>query len=467
MSGLDFKESIQVSLVSKTMKSLSMVLLTCLVSVAQTASPLAQGSVPVVRDAELEGLLLDYSRPILKTAGLNRKGIEIVLVNSSSFNAFVDGRRIFINTGAILTARSPNEIIGVLAHESGHLAGGHQQRLREQIARARTLAVVGSLVGMGAAAAGGLAGVQGASAAGGGLASAAPSVAQRALLSYRRSEEITADRAAIKYLEATGQSGKGMLTTFQRFSQERVLAGVRSNPYEVSHPLPQDRISLMEELAKKSKFYNKTDSKSLQNRHDMARGKIAAYAGGAPAVSRAFQDSRGSAGERYGQAIASFLRGDTRKALSEIDKLIAQDKSNPYLYEIKGEIFLAARQPDKAASAFSRAVQLDKYKSGVIRGRLGFAYLSTGKSSVMKKAIQELRAAISTDPNNFNAYSYLSRAYAQTGDIANAELTEAEANFRGGNLALAKNFAVRAQQKLQKGTPSWQRANDIIQYRNK
>lgn len=467
MSGLDFKESIQVSLISKTMKSLSMVLLTCLVSVAQTASPLAQGSVPVVRDAELEGLLLDYSRPILKTAGLHRKGIEIVLVNSSSFNAFVDGRRIFINTGAILTARSPNEIIGVLAHESGHLAGGHQQRLREQIARARTLAVVGSLVGIGAAAAGGATGVSGASAAGGGLASAAPSVAQRALLSYRRSEEITADRAAIKYLQATGQSAKGMLTTFQRFSQERVLAGVRSNPYEISHPLPQDRISLMEELAKKSKFYNKKDSKSLQRRHDMARGKIAAYAGGAAAVSRAFQDSRGSAGERYGLAIATFLRGDTRKALSEINKLIAQDKSNPYLYEMKGEIYLAARQPDKAASAFSRAVQLDKYKSGVIRGRLGFAYLSTGKSSVMKKAIQELRAAISTDPNNFNAYSYLSRAYAQTGDIANAELTEAEANFRGGNLARAKNFAARAQQKLQRGTPSWQRANDIIQYRNK
>lgn len=467
MSGLDFKESIQVSLVSKTLKSLSMVLLTCLVSVAQTASPWAQGSVPVVRDAELEGLLLDYSRPILKTAGLHRKGIEIVLVNSPSFNAFVDGRRIFINTGAILTARSPNEIIGVLAHESGHLAGGHQQRLREQIARARTLAVVGSLVGIGAAAAGGATGISGASAAGGGLASAAPSVAQRALLSYRRSEEITADRAAIKYLQATGQSAKGMLTTFQRFSQERVLAGVRSNPYEVSHPLPQDRISLMEELAKKSKFYNKTDSKSLQRRHDMARGKIAAYAGGAAAVSRAFQDSRGSAGERYGLAIATFLRGDTRKALSEINKLIAQDKSNPYLYEMKGEIYLAARQPDKAASAFARAVQLDKYKSGVIRGRLGFAYLSTGKSSVMKKAIQELRAAISTDPNNFNAYSYLSRAYAQTGDIANAELTEAEANFRGGNLARAKNFAARAQQKLQKGTPSWQRANDIIQYRNK
>lgn len=428
----------------------------------------AQTQIPVVRDAEIEGLLTDYARPIFKVAGLSHRGIQIVLVNSPSFNAFVAGRRIFVNTGALTISDTPNEIIGVLAHESGHIAGGHQERIREQLARARTLAIVGSLVGIGAAAASGLSGSgEAGSALGTGLATAAPGLAQRALLSYRRSEEINADRAAIKYLNATGQSGLGMLKTFQRFKQQAVLAGVRSNPYESSHPLPQERIALMGELVGSSKHFEKKDSKSLQRRHDMARGKIAAYSGGAPAVARLFRDDPKNPGAQYGLAISSYLRGDTKKSLSEINKLIARNKSNPYLHEMKGEILLAARQPKKAAASFAKAVQLDKNKSGVIRGRLGFAYLSTGDAGQAKKAIRELRAAIAADTYNFAAYTYLSRAYAQTGDVANAQLTLAEANFRAGNLNEAKRFAARAQQQMQKGTPGWQRANDIIKYRKK
>ena len=425
----------------------------------------AQGRLPIVRDAEIEALLLDYASPIFQAAGLNRKGIEIVLVNNRSYNAFVDGRRIFINTGALMDAEVPNEVIGVLAHESGHLAGGHQQRLREQLARSRTIAIVGALAGMGAAAAGGALDIDGASKAGGGLMSAAPSVAQRALLSYQRSEEITADRAAINYLNATGQSGKGMLTTFQRFTQQASLAGVQINPYEVSHPLPRERIALLEDLARKSGNFDKKDSPALQRRHDMIRGKIAAYTGGAPEVSRVFRDNPNSAGARYGMAISQFLRGDTRRALAGIDQLISEDKNNPYLYEIKGEIYLASRQPDKAASAFSTAVKLDRHNSGVIRGRLGFALVSTGDAKQMDAAIRELRAAISSDQNNFSAYTYLARAYAQSGDVAMAELTQAEGYFRSGNVPEAKRFAVRAQKKLPKGTPSWQRASDIVKYK--
>ena len=460
------KRSATLPLYSSFMRTILLFLLSFAVVYTPVSTAIAQGRIAVVRDAEIESLLRDYARPIFKAAGLNRKGIEIILVNNPSFNAFVDGRRIFINTGALVTAVTPNEIIGVIAHESGHLAGGHQQRLREQIARARTLAVVGALAGIGAAAAGSLSGTEGAAAVGGGLARVAPSVAQRALLSYRRSEEITADRAAINYLNATGQSAKGMLVTFQRFSQNNALAGVRANPYEQSHPLPRDRIALLEELARKSKHFNKKDPASLQRRHDMIRGKIAAYSGGAPAVGRVFRDNPKNVGARYGMAISAYLRGDTRRAMSEIDKLIAGDKNNAYLYEMKGEIHLKARQPAKAASALAKAVQLDKYKSGILRGRLGFAYVSTGDPAQMKKAIQELRAALTADPNNFNAYTYLSRAYAKAGDVANAELTQAEGYFRAGNVRDAKRFAARAQQKMKKGTPSWQRANDIVKYKS-
>lgn len=427
-------------------------------------SPVRAQGLPVVRDAEIEGLLVDYARPIFGAAGISNRGIDIILLNNLSFNAFVAGRRIFMNTGAIAIAETPNEIIGVLAHESGHIAGGHQERLRDQIARARTLAVVGSLLGIGAAAAASAAGSN-TSAIGGGLATAAPTIAQRSLLSYQRSEEITADRAAVNYLNATGQSALGMLTTFNRFSQQAALAGVRSNPYQSSHPLPRERIALLEDQARKSPHFNKRDSASLQRRHDMARGKIAAYAGGAPAVARIFGNDTSNRGYRYGIAISSFLRGDTRRALAEIDKLIAQDRNNPYLHEMKGEILLAARQPKEAAASFARAVKLDKKNSSVMRGRLGFAYVSTGDVEDSRKAIRELSAAVNADPDNFSAYTFLARAYAQTGDVANAELTQAQGYFRAGNVREAKRFAARAQRKMQKGTPSWQRANDIIKYR--
>ena len=163
----------------------------------------------------------------------------------------------------------------------------------------------------------------------------------------------------------------------------------------------------------------------------------------------------------------SFCGGDTRRALAGIDKLISENKNNPYLYEIKGEILLASRQPDKAAAAYSRAAKLDKYNSGVIRGRLGFALVSTGDPKKMKTAIRELRAAISADPSNYNAYTYLARAYSQSGDVAMAELTQAEGYFRAGNVREAKRFAVRAQKKLPKNTPNWQRASDIVRYKTK
>ena len=118
-------------------------------TVVMAPAAFAQARVTVVRDAEIEALISEYARPILKAAGLARSGIDIVLVNNRSFNAFVDGRRIFIHTGALTDAETPNEVIGVIAHEAGHIAGGHQERLRQQLQRAQTMAIVSALIGIG------------------------------------------------------------------------------------------------------------------------------------------------------------------------------------------------------------------------------------------------------------------------------------------------------------------------------
>jgi len=422
----------------------------------------AQGRVAVVRDAEIETLLKDYASPIFKAAGLKTSRVQIVLVNDRSFNAFVDGQRMFINTGALADSAVPNEIIGVIAHEAGHLAGGHQQRLREQIATAQTLAIVGGLLGVGALAAGSIAGSSGGAQVGGALITATPTLVQRNLLSYRRSEEMNADQAAARYLNATGQSMQGMLTTFRRFSQSLSLSGVQVDPYQISHPLPRERIALLEELARKSKHFDARDPQRLNERHQLMRAKIAAYSGGAAAVARMFSKDRGSLAARYGEAIATDLSGNSAASLKKLDALIREQPKNPYFHEFRGEVLLKLRKPDEAIKAFAQAVKLDRTKSPLIRARLGFALVASGKPGNMNRAIQELRVAVQAEPDNYTAYRNLSQAYGQVGDIANAELIMAEGNFRAGNSREAKAFAARALQKLPKGSPGAIRANDIL-----
>ena len=438
-------------------------------AVTLTSAPpaaLAQGRVAVVRDAEIETLLRDYATPILKAAGLSQRAIGVVLVNDQSFNAFVDGRRIFVNTGALMQSEVPNEIIGVLAHEAGHLAGNHQQRLREQMAAARTLALVGSLLGVGAIAAGSISGSRDGARAGSVVASAAPGLAMRSLLSYRRSEEMNADQAAAKYLNATGQSMQGMLTTFARFSQGLALSGVRVDPYLQSHPLPRERISLLEELARKSSHFAAADPAPLVERHQLMRAKIAAYTGGPGMVQRLFNRDRSSLAARYGDAIATDLGGNSASALKKMDALIKERPKNAYFHEFRGEILLKLGKADDAVKAFSSALKLDRSKSPLIRARLGFALTTTGNPKNAGRAIEELRAAIQSDPDNLNAYLHLSKAYGLNGDIANAELILAEGNFRAGNTRDAKVFAARASQKFPKGSPGALRANDILQLGN-
>jgi predicted Zn-dependent protease len=361
-----------------------------------------------------------------------------------------------------LQSATPNEIIGVIAHEAGHLAGNHQERLRAQLDASKTLAIVGMLLGAGALVAGSTSNSNGASSAGGAIIAAAPSLATRGLLNYKRGEEINADSAALKYLNKTKQSANGMLKTFDRFAQQLALAGVRPNPYKLSHPLPRERISLLAEGAKKSRYFNQKDPKSLQTRHNMARAKIAAFAGGLAGVQRLFRSSPNSLPALYGRAIALDNSGRSNDALKIINQLIKKQSKNAYLYELRGEVQLKLRKADQAVKSFATAAKLDRSKSGLIKARLGFAYVATGNRANAKKAVSALRAGLQTNPNNFNAYRTLSNAYALAGDIGDAELAMAEGHFRAGNTRDAKIFAGRAVQKLVPGKPSWQRAKDIL-----
>jgi predicted Zn-dependent protease len=426
----------------------------------------AQGRVAIVRDAEIEALVREYARPILNAAGLSKSGIEIVLVNDPSFNAFVAGRRMFINTGALMTAETPNEIIGVLAHEAGHIAGGHQERLRQQLARAQTMAVVASLLGIGATVAGAALDSKGVAQAGTGLAMGGAEVARRSLLSYQRTEETTADIAALQYLDATGQSAKGMLKTFQRFASALALTGANVDPYQISHPMPRERIANLTVSAEKSPNFNKQDSAALKLRHDLMRAKIAAFTGGQGATSRMFRGNASPLPGQYGDAITTYLYGNPATALKKVDALLKVQPANPYFMELRADVLMKANKPRDAAIVYAKAVKLDPSKSGILQIGYGKALLAAGDKASVEAAVLALRKGIDRDRENADAYMPLSQAYGQLGDIGEAELAAAEGHYYSGSYLDAKVFAARAQQKLKRGSPGWVRAQDIINYKD-
>src|SRR6266404_9131372 len=214
---------------------------------------------PILRDTESEQLLREYTRPILRAAGLEKQNIQMVIINESAFNAFVaDGRRIFVNYGAMMQSETPNQIIGVLAHETGHLAGGHLSKLRERLAEAQTQMIIAMLLGAGAIVAGAKGGRNnGLTNAGAAAMSAPAEVIQRTLLSYVRQQEENADRAGVKFLTATGQSARGMYETFKRFANDSLFAARGADPYVQSHPMPAERVAALEELARSSPYWDK------------------------------------------------------------------------------------------------------------------------------------------------------------------------------------------------------------------
>jgi predicted Zn-dependent protease len=429
-------------------------------------APAQQQNVPIVRDAEIEALVRDYVGPILQAAGLSKSGIKIVLVNDRRFNAFVDGRRIFINTGALMTSETPNEIIGVLAHETGHLAGGHQQNMREQLARAQTMAIVASLLGVGAMAAGAATDNKSLAQGGIGVLAGGSEMARRGLLNYQRGEEVIADRSAVTYLAKTKQSAKGMLKTFQRFQSAMSLSGTQVDPYQISHPIPRERIANLQELATTSPYFDVVDPPALQLRHDMMRAKIAAYSStGAAAVSRLFGKGGSPVALAYGDAISTFLHGNLKTALAKTDALIKTQPKNPYLYELRGDILLKSNKANDAAASYAKAVSLDPVKSGLLKVAYGQALVAAGDEESLRKAVTILSTGLDRDKENAEGYRYLAQAHGMLGEIPQADLATAEGYFYGGGYKDAKIFAARAQQSMKRGSPGWVRAQDIINFK--
>jgi predicted Zn-dependent protease len=434
-------------------------------AVTPVSSALAQAKgPPVIRDTEAEQLLREYTRPILRAAGLEKQNIQIVIINESVFNAFVaDGRRIFVNYGALMQSETPNQIIGVLAHETGHLAGGHLSKLREQLSQAQTQMIIAMLLGAGALVAGARSGNpnSGLSNVGAAAVAAPGEMIRRTLLSYQRQQEENADRAGVKFLTATGQSARGMYETFKRFTNDSLFAARGADPYVQSHPMPAERVAALEELARSSPYWDKKDDPALQLRHDMVRAKISAFMERQDTVYRRYPLSNDSVPARYARAITTYLHGDLRSALAQIDGLIQLQPNNPYFYELRGQALLEGGKPADAIAPLRKAVALSN-NAPLIEMLLGQALVAANNKAYTEEAITILRAAVARETEAPLGYMQLAMAYGRKGDLAQADLASAQSAFLRGDNKTARELASRAKTRFAVGTPGWVKADDIV-----
>jgi predicted Zn-dependent protease len=419
--------------------------------------------VPLIRDAEIEQLLRDYTRPVLRAAGLAQQNVQIVIINDRGFNAFVaDGRRIFINSGALMDSKTPNEIIGVLAHETGHMAGGHLSRLRQQLAVAQTASIIAILAGIGAAVAASRSGSVG------GNPTAAilgpQETIRRSVLSYIRSQEEQADRAGVKFLAATGQSAKGMYDTFKRMSDESLFAAHTADPYMQSHPMPAERVQALEIIARSSPNWDKKDPPELQARHDMMRAKLAGFLDRGDTVARRYPMSDQSLPARYARAISTYRHVGLSPAIAQIDSLIQVQPNNPYFHELKGQALLEGGKPAQAIAPLRQAVKLAP-NPALIEILLAQALNATNDPKLADDAVAMLRTAMVREPESVDGYAQLAMAYGRKGNLAEADLASAQAAFMRGDAKTARQLATRAKTRFPIGSPGWVKADDIVGYK--
>jgi predicted Zn-dependent protease len=419
---------------------------------------------PLIRDAEIEQLLRDYTRPVLRAAGLGQRNIRVVIVNDRSFNAFVvDAKRIFVNTGALMDSETPNQIIGVLAHETGHISGGHLSKLRAELANAETAMILTMLLGLGAVAA---SATTHGSVGGNPMAAIAgpQSMILRSMLAYQRQQEEQADRAGVKFLTQSGQSARGMYDTFKRFADQQLFAAHGADPYLQSHPMAAERIAALAEVAHSNPYWDKKDPQELQQRHDMMRAKLFGFIDGPDTLTRRYPLSNTSLAARYARAVSAYRHSDVRGAVGQIDSLIQAQPSNPYFLELKGQALVDSGRAREALAPLRHAISLAPDPT-LIHVLLGQALLGANDPALVEEAITNLRKALANDSEIPDAYDHLAIAYGRKGDFADADLASAQAAFNRGNLPTARQLAARAKGRFAIGTPGWVKADDIASFK--
>lgn len=414
----------------------------------------AQG-ISIIRDTEIENTIRVYMAPVFRAAGIDISSVQILLVKDRHLNAFVaGGMKIFIHTGLLQEATTPNQVIGVLAHETGHIAGGHLSRIREGMRAATTQAIIASVLGGAAAAAAGRPDGIGAAILGG------SEVGTRSILSYTRGMEQSADQAGTKFLEDSHLSARGLLEFMHRLQSEEALYGGDSDPYLMSHPLTADRIRFMENHVAHSRYSDAPTPPDQIAAHARMRGKLNGFLNTPPETLSRYAASDPSMEAKYARAIAYMKQNETENALAVIDPLIQRSPKDPFLHELRGDILRDAGRTREAMASYKTAVEILPW-AALIRISLAQTQIELNDKPHLQDAVVNLKEAIRFESQVPHAWRQLAIAYGRMDKHGLASHALAEEAMLNGDYRNAARLSLRAMKVLPEGSPEWLRSQDI------
>ncbi|WP_271079139.1 M48 family metalloprotease [Aurantiacibacter sp. MUD61] len=425
---------------------------------AMLVQPASAQGISILRDAETEALLQDMVDPLADAAGLGEGAVEVVLVNDNSINAFVaGGQRIFVHSGLINAADSALEVQGVLAHELGHITGGHINRYSEGAGNATRITLLSALLAAAAALAGG-----GGEAAMG-IMAAGQQAAVGSFLAFSRTQEASADAAGAQYLSDAGISGRGSLAFFaklQNYEFRRGISQAQEREYSRTHPLSGNRISRLEAVYEADPAWDDPVDPELQERFERVKAKLFGFLSTPERTLQFFPEYMEGVPARYARAYAFHKDARMDEAMLETEALLAIEPSNPYFLELQGQILLESGRVAQALPPLREATRLTG-STPLIATLLGHALIATEDPANLDEAEAVLRAAIGRDRENPFAWYQLGVVYGQRGDTPRARLASAEQQILSGNPQGALVNASAAEQSLPTGTPDWIRAQDV------
>jgi predicted Zn-dependent protease len=427
---------------------------------AQAQSTPESMGIPLIRDTEIEAILKADVTPIWKAAGIDTNDAQVHIVGVKDLQAFVaGGQHLFVFSGLIMKTKNPNELIGVMAHETGHMAGGHLARSDELQKGAMATFLITMGLGILAAVAG--KGSEGGG-AGAGLMYSAGYFAALQMAGYTRIQEASADQAAATYLEKAGISGKGLVDFFSNLSYDEVFANARQNQFLYDHPLTEDRIAALKKRVETAPHYNVVDTPEAMEQHRIMVAKLKAFMNYPEQTYMDYPETDTSFPARYARAIAHYRALDTEKALKLVGDLIAERPQNPYLYELKGQILFESGRTKEAIEPWRQAVTLAP-TAPLLKVLYAQALVAQPGTDTLDEAITVLNTAIGEEKGDDSMAWYLAaQAYDRKKMDGMARLASAEQNFHLGQWPAARSFAMRARGLLAANTPEWRQANDII-----
>ncbi|MEA2778723.1 MAG: hypothetical protein QOK29_267 [Rhodospirillaceae bacterium] len=410
----------------------------------------------MIRDAEIETTIRAYATPLFAAAGLDPRAVHVYLLQADDLNAFVaGGMNLFLYTGLIIRSERPAQLIGVIAHETGHIAGGHLARFQQGLRSATLESIISMVLGIGAAVAGGSPG-----AAAGGMIGG-QDMARRSLLQYTRTMESSADAAALTFLDRTHQSARGLLEFFAILKQiEFALLGQR-NPYLQNHPLTTDRIANVQAHVDQSPYSNIPDPPDWAEAHKRMAAKLIGFLWPLPRVLQRYPESDNSLYARYARSIAYYRVGQLQRSLPILDGLMKEHPSDPYFQELKGQILYENGRGREALPYYEKALALAPDQP-LLRMELAQVQVEQEDPMLLKPAIDGMNLVVRDEPRNPAAWRLLGIAYGRDGQLGMAALSLAQSAAEAGRAREAKRQAQQALQQLPYGSPAWLRAQDIV-----